>query len=67
MEDIFHSDELRNFALHEQAHRNSGPLGDDLGDVLFVDLFLQYLLVGLELVRRMSIHSISASSSRIVP
>ena len=30
-------------AFHEPADGDAGPLGDDLGDVLLVDLFLQHL------------------------
>ena len=47
---VLHADELRHLALHEPAHGDAGPLGDDLGDVLLVDLLLQHLLLGLELV-----------------
>ena len=41
---VLHADELRHLALHEPAHGDAGPLGDDLGDVLLVDLLLQHLL-----------------------
>ena len=48
---VFHAHELAHLALHEPAHGDAGPLGDDLGDVLLVDLLLQHLLLGLELVQ----------------
>jgi hypothetical protein len=50
VEDLFHPDQLRHLAFHEPAHGDAGPLRDDLGDVLRVDLFLEHLLLGLELV-----------------
>ena len=50
VEDLLHADELGHLALHEPAHGDAGPLRDDLGDVLLVDLFLEHLHVGLELV-----------------
>ena len=47
---VLHADELGHLALHQAADRDPRPLGDDLGDVLLVDLFLQHRLVGLQLV-----------------
>src|SRR3982750_2595324 len=42
--------ELRNLGLHQPRDRDPGPLGNDLGDVLVVDLLLeQRTAVGLEL------------------
>ena len=41
VQDILHADELRHLALHEPRHGHAGPLGDDLGDVLRVDLLLE--------------------------
>ena len=55
MQDVLHAHELAHLALHEPAHGDAGPLGDDLGDVLLVDLFLQHLLVGLELVEALGL------------
>ncbi len=51
VEDLLHADELGHLALHEPAHGDAGPLRDDLGDVFLVDLFLEHLHVGLELVQ----------------
>ena len=42
--------ELRHLAFHEPRHRDAGPLGDDLGDVFLVDLFLQHRTVVLHVV-----------------
>ena len=53
---LLHADELRHLALHEPAHRDAGPLRDDLGDVLLVDLLLQHLLLALELVEPLGAH-----------
>ena len=47
---VLEADELLHLALHEARHRDAGPLGDDLGDVLLVDLLLEHLLLALELV-----------------
>ena len=49
VEDLLHADELLHLALHEAGDGDAGPLGDDLGDVLLVDLLLEHLLGGLEL------------------
>ena len=68
VEDVLHAHELAHLALHEPAHGDAGPLGDDLGDVLLVDLLLQHLLLGLEVVQALrSSRAISSSSSRMVP
>ena len=45
---LLHVDQLLDLALHEPGDRDARPLGHDLGDVLFVHLFLQHLLLGLE-------------------
>ena len=37
----FHVDELLHFAFEHARDRDAGPLGDDLGDVFFVDLFFE--------------------------
>ena len=42
---LFHSDELLDFAFEHLRNRNAGPLGDDLRDVFFVDLLFQHALV----------------------
>ncbi len=46
---LFEAHELRELAFHQPRDRDPGPLGDDLGDVLLVDLFLQHRAVALEL------------------
>ena len=46
---LFEAHELRDLALHQPAHGDAGPLGDDLGDVFLVDFFLQHRAVVLEL------------------
>ena len=50
MQHVFHAHELRHLPFHETRHRDTRPLRDDLGDVFLVDLFLQHLLLALELV-----------------
>ena len=47
---LFHAHELLHLALEQPRHGDAGPAGDDLGDVVGVDLLLQHLLVALELV-----------------
>ena len=47
---LFEPHELRHLAFHEARDGNAGPLGDDLGDVFLVDLFLQHATVALEVV-----------------
>ena len=37
-----HANQLLDFAFHQPAHRDAGPLGHHLGDVLFVDLLLEH-------------------------
>src|SRR6267154_570872 len=39
---LFHVDELVRFALEQPAGRNSRPLANELGDVFFIDFFLQH-------------------------
>ena len=39
---VFHLDQLLHLALQHAADGNSGPLGDDFGDVLLVDLVFQH-------------------------
>ena len=36
------SDQLLHLAFHQMAHRNAGPLADDLRDVFLVDLLLEH-------------------------
>ena len=38
----FHAQQLLDFAFHQPADRNAGPLADDLGDVFLVDFFLEH-------------------------
>src|SRR5262249_13061462 len=38
---LLHLDELLDLALEEPRHRDAGPLCDDLGDILLVDLLLE--------------------------
>ena len=40
-------EQLLDLALEHPGHRDAGPLGDDLGDVLRVDLLLEHALVAL--------------------
>ena len=42
MQALFHMDELLDFAFHQAADGNVRPLADDIGDVFFVDLFLEH-------------------------
>src|SRR4030095_6444275 len=42
MQALFHFEELLDFAFHETADGNAGPLADDFSDVLFVDFFFQH-------------------------
>ena len=56
VEHVLHADELRHLAFHEPAHGDAGPLGDDLGDVLLVDLLLEHLVLGLEVVEARGLH-----------
>jgi hypothetical protein len=45
----FHLQQFLDLTLNQPADRNMRPLADDVGDVFFVDLFLQHPLVLLEL------------------
>src|SRR5207253_10688279 len=47
---LLEPDELRHLAFHQAGDGNAGPLGDDLGDVLLVDLLLEHATVPLEIV-----------------
>ncbi len=47
---LFEAQQLVHLAFHEPAHGHARPLAHDLGDVFLVDLFLQHLLIRLELV-----------------
>ena len=49
---LVHLDQLLDFAFHHAGDRNAGPLGDDAGDIVFVDLFLEErgLLDGFQLL-----------------
>ncbi len=49
VEALLHVNQLLDFAFHQPAHRDVGPLGDDLGDVLLVDLLLEHPLLLLQL------------------
>ena len=42
---VFHGDQLLGFAFEQAADGNAGPLADQRGDILFVDLFLQHAAV----------------------
>ena len=45
---LFHMDELLHFAFEHARDRDAGPLGDDLGDVFFVDLFFEKRRAGFD-------------------
>ena len=49
MEALLHLDHLLPLAFEHPRDGYARPLGDDLGDILFVHLFLEHLLVRLEL------------------
>ena len=49
LEALLHRDQLLDLALHHARDGHAGPLADDLGDVFLVHLFLEHLLVLLEL------------------
>ena len=49
LDPVFHAEELVALAFEEARDGDAGPFGDDLGDVLVVDLFLEHGLVFLEL------------------
>ncbi len=44
---LFHRDQLFDFAFEHLRDGNSGPLGDDAGDVFFVDFFFQHAFAAL--------------------
>ena len=48
MQQLLELHELRHLAFHEPRDGHAGPLGDDLGDVFGVDLFLQHRGVALQ-------------------
>src|SRR5712664_1202563 len=48
MQAVFHLDELGYLAFHEPRDRDSSPPADDLGDVFFIDLFLEQRVAALE-------------------
>ena len=50
VQELFHADQLVDFALHELGDRDARPAADDVGDVLGVDLFFQERAVRLQLV-----------------
>ena len=52
VEHVLHADELGGLTLHEAGHRDAGPLGHDLGDVLRVDLLLEHAGAALEVGER---------------
>ncbi len=39
---VFHGDQLFHLAFEHLGDRNAGPLGDDAGDIFFVDFFFQH-------------------------
>src|SRR5258707_1742103 len=45
---LFHLDDLGYLAFHEPRDWDSSPRADDLGDVFFIDLFLQQRVAALE-------------------
>ena len=49
---FLHLEQLLHFALHQLGDRDAGPLGDDLGDVVLVDLFFEQLRAALFMRRR---------------
>ena len=52
LEPLLHVDQLLDLGFHEAAHRDVGPLGHDLGDVLGVHLLLEEALLLLQLSER---------------
>ena len=46
---LFHVHQLLDFALQQPRHRDAGPLGHHLGDVLLIHLFLQHAALELDL------------------
>src|SRR6187401_2633599 len=46
VEPLLHFDELLDLTLHQPADRNVRPARDHLGDVLFIDFFLQQSRTG---------------------
>ena len=48
---LFHLQQLLDFAFHQPADRDAGPLADDLGDVFLVDFFFQHALGLLQLLQ----------------
>src|SRR4029077_8321592 len=49
MQPLLHPNQLLDFAFHQPAHGDAGPLADDRGDVLLVDLLLQHAMAFLQL------------------
>src|SRR6266516_1114523 len=49
-EQFFHPDEFLDFAFKHLGNRNAGPLRDDFGNVLLIDLLLEHALVLLQLL-----------------
>ena len=47
-EDVLHADEPVDLALEHLGDGDAGPLGDDLGHVLLVDLLLEHPALGLD-------------------
>ena len=39
---VFHVDQLLDLAFEHLGNRNAGPLGDDAGNVFFVDFFFEH-------------------------
>ncbi len=55
MQAVFHLEQLGALGFHHLAHRYAGPLRQDLGDVIYVDHFIQlvflfpFVAIGVEL------------------
>ena len=50
MEDVLHPHQLGHLAFEQAAHGHARPFGHHLGDVFLVDLLLEHLVAGLELL-----------------
>src|SRR6185312_10344727 len=45
-EPVLHVDQLLDFAFEHAGHGDAGPLGDDAGDILLIDLLFEKSIVG---------------------
>ena len=52
LEALFHVHQLLDFAFEHARDRDSGPLGDDAGDILLVNLFLEQRRAGFDRLHR---------------